>query len=245
MHVIASTAPVVPRCTRRVALSIPPIASVLAPFAPALASSTSYDTYAPTYDVLDGGAAASALGFPDLRAALLRHARGDVLEVGVGTGLNLPLYTWQTIATLTAVDLSPGMLEQARAKLPSLPRQDAVTLRAANVTAMPFNDEAFDCVVDTFSMCVFVDPAAALVEMGRVLKPGGRLLLLEHSRSDNPLLGWYQDVSAPAVAATGKGCYWNQRVVELVDATPGVAVQDATTHLGGLLTSIVAVKRGT
>lgn len=145
-----------PRCvTRRLVVSIPPIASIAAA-APVLAAAptASYDTYAPTYDVLDGGAAATALGFPDLRAALLRQASGQVLEVGVGTGLNLPLYAWTdgNIDTLTAVDLSPGMLQQARAKAATLPRPDAVVLGTADVASLPFDDNTFDCVIDTFSM---------------------------------------------------------------------------------------------
>jgi methyltransferase OMS1 len=65
-----------------------------------------------TYDVLDGGAAARALGFPELRAALLAGAGGDVLEVAVGTGLNLPYYLPNQLTSLTAIDLSPGMLQQ-------------------------------------------------------------------------------------------------------------------------------------
>lgn len=244
--ILASTA-VVPRIhlTRRATLlSIPStIASVLAyPAAAAQQQPSPYDTYAPTYDALDGGAAASALGFPDLRATLLRQARGDILEVGVGTGLNLPLYDWPAVITITGADLSAGMLQEAEAKVPSLPRPEAVFLRAADVTSLPFKDNTFDCVVDTFSMCVFSAPSAALAEMARVLKPGGRVLLLEHSRSRSPLLGWYQDVTASAVAATGKGCFWNQRVVELVQATPGLVLEGATEHLGGLLTSVVAVK---
>lgn len=61
-----------------------------------------------------------------------------------------------------------------------------------NVESLPFADDSFDCVVDTFSMCVFPNPLQALKEMARVLSPSGKLLLLEHSRSSSPLLGWYQ-----------------------------------------------------
>lgn len=63
---------------------------------------------------------------------------------------------------------------------------------AGNVESLPFSDNSFDCVVDTFSMCVFPNPLQALRELARVLSPDGKLLLLEHSRSSLPLLGWYQ-----------------------------------------------------
>lgn len=224
-----------------VPLSIP-ILFTASRVASARQQTSPYDTYAPTYDVLDGGAAATALGFADLRAALIGQAQGNVLEVGVGTGLNLPLYDWKAVTTITGADLSPGMLQEAQNKIQGLARPDAVTLRTADVEALPFEDDSFDCVVDTFSMCVFAHPSRALAEMARVLRPGGRLLLLEHSRSTSALVGWYQDVTAPAVAATGKGCFWNQRVVELVQGTPGIVLEGSTVHLGGLLTSVVAVK---
>jgi ubiquinone/menaquinone biosynthesis C-methylase UbiE len=198
-----------------------------------------YDGYAPTYDALDGGGAARALGFPQLRAELLAKASGDVLEVGVGTGLNLPLYRRQQLASLTAVDLSDGMLAQARraAAAAGLP----VQLRRADVAALPFEDGSFDCVVDTFSLCVFPDPVAALREMARVVRPSGRVLLVEHARSAAPLLGWYQDVTAGAVAATGKACVWNQDVPALLRAA-GLRPVSMEPHLGGLLVSIEAAK---
>jgi SAM-dependent methyltransferase len=96
-------------------------------------------------------------------------------------------------------------------------------------------------VVDTFSLCVFPDPAAAIRSMAACLRPGGTLLLLEHSRSGFGALGWYQDVTAPAVAAMGKGCRWNDDVAALVKAA-GLRVQRAQPHVGGLVISLSAVK---
>lgn len=102
---------------------------------------------------------------------------------------------------------------------PALPRARAgrpIRLQQANVEALPFPDASFDCVVDTFSLCVFPRPELALRELARVLRPGGRALLLEHSRSSNPLLGAYQDATNGAVAAMSKGCAWNQDVAALL-----------------------------
>jgi methyltransferase OMS1 len=202
-----------------------------------------YDGYAASYDDLDGGAVAEALGFPDQRAALLARARGDVLECAVGTGLNLQFYDVDALRSFTAIDISPGMLAQAQRKAEAALRlgSDALDFRTADVAALPFPDVSFDCVVDTFSLCVFPDPGAALKSMARVLRPGGRALLLEHSRSQSPLLGWYQDVTAEPVAAMGKGCVWNQDVPALVWAA-GLRVERVDSYLGGLVLAIEAVR---
>eukprot|EP00878_Enallax_costatus_P031195 GHUV01034090.1.p1 GENE.GHUV01034090.1~~GHUV01034090.1.p1 ORF type:complete len:319 (+),score=107.41 GHUV01034090.1:441-1397(+) len=189
-----------------------------------------YDRYASSYDTLDGGAASQALGFPELRQQLISKASGSVLEIAVGTGLNIPLYDWSAITSFTGIDLSQGMLAQVaqratttipEANITSPTKQHStidsssdtqaiahgsgaagstvgvrqgvpVLLLQASVNSLPLPDNSYDVVLDTFSLCVFDQPEAALSEMVRVLKPGGRLMLLEHSRSDNPLLGAYQ-----------------------------------------------------
>jgi ubiquinone/menaquinone biosynthesis C-methylase UbiE len=116
-------------------------------------------------------------------------------------------------------------------------------LELADASALPFAAASFDSVVDTVSLCVLTDEqaAACLAEAARVLRPGGRLLLLEHSRAAG-LLGAYQDVTADAVAAAGKGCRWNQDVGVLVRAEQGLCVESEQKHLGGLLRTIVAIR---
>jgi ubiquinone/menaquinone biosynthesis C-methylase UbiE len=104
------------------------------------------------------------------------RATGEVLEVAVGTGLNLPFYPAQV--RLTGVDLSPAMLAQARTRAAELGRQ--IDLREADAQALPFPDASFDTVVCTLSLCTVPDERAAIGEMWRVLRPGGRLLLLDH-----------------------------------------------------------------
>jgi ubiquinone/menaquinone biosynthesis C-methylase UbiE len=104
------------------------------------------------------------------------RARGDVLEVAVGTGLNLGLYPPDI--RLTGVDLSPEMLAQARSRSAAIDRP--IELREADAAALPFAGATFDTVVSTLAMCALPDVPSSIAEMRRVLRPGGRLLLLDH-----------------------------------------------------------------
>eukprot|EP00638_Chattonella_subsalsa_P002177 CAMPEP_0117752282 /NCGR_PEP_ID=MMETSP0947-20121206/11515_1 /TAXON_ID=44440 /ORGANISM="Chattonella subsalsa, Strain CCMP2191" /LENGTH=264 /DNA_ID=CAMNT_0005570899 /DNA_START=394 /DNA_END=1188 /DNA_ORIENTATION=- len=205
-----------------------------------------YDGFAKTYDKLDGGAFASTLGIPDLREKIISSAYGKVLEVAVGTGLNLPKYTVSRLESLDAIDLSPGMLDmatQAAANLPEL--SPKLTFHEMSVESLKFAESSFDTVIDTFSLCVFKDPVAALKEMGRVCKPGGRILLLENNRAENNLIGAYQDLTAPIVAEFGgKGCFYNQDVAKLVKKA-GLEIVSSKKVLGGLFAVIEATKSTT
>jgi ubiquinone/menaquinone biosynthesis C-methylase UbiE len=104
------------------------------------------------------------------------RATGAVLEVAVGTGLNLPYYP--AGVQLTGVDLSPAMLDIARKRARELGRE--VDLREADASALPFADATFDTVVCTLALCAIPDHVAAVAEMVRVLSPGGQVLLLDH-----------------------------------------------------------------
>jgi ubiquinone/menaquinone biosynthesis C-methylase UbiE len=114
--------------------------------------------------------------FKDSRAWVCSQAVGDTLEVGVGTGLNLPFYSG--VVRLTGIDLSPAMLAIARGQASHL--DHPVELREADAHALPFPTGSFDTVVCTFSLCAIPDDRRALAEMHRVLRPGGRLLLADH-----------------------------------------------------------------
>jgi ubiquinone/menaquinone biosynthesis C-methylase UbiE len=114
--------------------------------------------------------------FADTRVWICSRAVGRVLEVAIGTGLNLPHYP--ETATLTGVEFSPGMLEQARRRARRLGRP--VELCEGDAQALPFGDGSFDTVVCTFSLCSIPDDRQAVAEMVRVLRPGGMLLLADH-----------------------------------------------------------------
>jgi ubiquinone/menaquinone biosynthesis C-methylase UbiE len=117
--------------------------------------------------------------FGDGRQWVCSQAEGDVLEVALGTGRNLGHYP--AGVRLTGIELSPAMLDLARQRAPALGRE--VDLRVGDAQALDFPDESFDTVTCTLGLCTIPDDGAAVAEMRRVLRPGGRLLLLEHVRS--------------------------------------------------------------
>lgn len=121
------------------------------------------------------------------------QAHGDVLEIAVGTGRNLPFYPRD--ARLTGIDLSPETLEIARARARELGRE--IALVEGDAQALPFPDSRFDTVVSTLTMCSIPDYHAAVAEARRVLRPGGRFILMEHVRSPNPLIRGGQRVLNP------------------------------------------------
>ncbi len=114
--------------------------------------------------------------FDDGRAWICSQAAGDVLEVAVGTGRNLSFYPPDV--RLTGIDFSPAMLRLARRRAAELGRP--VLLRQGDAQALPFPDASYDTVICTLSLCGIPDVARAVAEMRRVLRPGGRLLLLDH-----------------------------------------------------------------
>ena len=115
----------------------------------------------------------------DARQWAAALARGAVLEVGVGTGRNLPFYS--DVASLVGIDLSPAMLQLARQRARDLSLD--IDLREASAESLPFDDNSFDSVVCTLTLCSVADDRRAATEMARVLRSGGKLIVVEHVRS--------------------------------------------------------------
>ena len=140
-------------------------------------------------------------------------ATGRALEIGVGTGLNFPYYTQAD--ELVGVDPDPHMLKRAGSRAASAPCP--VRLVEASAEELPFDDAEFTSVVVTLSLCTIPDPAAALREARRVLEPEGRLIFLEHVRSENPRLARLQDLATPPWRRIAGGCHWNRRTAALIE----------------------------
>ncbi|MGW5265011.1 class I SAM-dependent methyltransferase [Microbispora sp. NPDC004025] len=123
---------------------------------------------------------------PGSREWAVGQARGHVVEIAVGTGLNLPLYDAGT--TVVGIELSERMLELARRRAARAGLGERVELRQGDVQRLDLADGVADTVVSTFTMCTIPDPAAAAREAHRVLRPGGRFVLAEHGPSSNPVI---------------------------------------------------------
>ncbi|MGZ5293762.1 MAG: class I SAM-dependent methyltransferase [Actinomycetota bacterium] len=146
-----------------------------------------YAAEAATYD-RDADRSERWLLGTDHRPWACSRAAGRTLEVAIGTGLNLPHYPHGV--HLTGIDLTPEMLAVARRRSSDLGAR--VTLTEGDAQALPFRDAAFDTVLCTYAMCSVPDERATVLEMKRVLKPGGRLILVDHIRSSVPPLYWLQ-----------------------------------------------------
>jgi ubiquinone/menaquinone biosynthesis C-methylase UbiE len=150
------------------------------------------------------------LGLRRVRRRLIESVSGDVLEIGGGTGLNLPLYP--PSARLVFTDPDVAMLARARTRLTSA--RCSVTMVAADAQRLPFADAAFDHVIVTLAFCTIPNPVAAFAEIRRVLRPGGVLRLLEHVRSARGWIGRLQDFATPVWKHLADGCHLNRRTLE-------------------------------
>ena len=141
--------------------------------------------------------------FASYRRQTVGAARGLVLEIGVGSGLNLPLYGL-TVTQVVAIDPSLELLRLASKR--RLAARAPISLLPASAEQLPFAEAVFDTVVMTWALCSIAHPVAALREMGRVLKPGGRLLFVERGLSPEPRIARWQHCLTPCWKRIGGGC---------------------------------------
>jgi ubiquinone/menaquinone biosynthesis C-methylase UbiE len=158
-------------------------------------------------------AATENAGLKNYRENLLRAASGRVLEIGGGTGANLPFYG-QGVTELTLAEPEPPMMRQLRRKLDGY--RIPTTILSAPAEQLPVPAETFDCVVSTLVLCTVPDPARALAEVRRVLKDRGQFLFIEHVRSEDPGLARWQDRLRRPWAWFGHGCQCNRNTLETI-----------------------------
>jgi ubiquinone/menaquinone biosynthesis C-methylase UbiE len=164
---------------------------------------------------------AERAGMSKRRENLLSRASGRVLELGAGTGLNLPHYP-QEIEDLVLTEPAAPMVSRLERRAER--SGHACTVVVATAERLPFEDDSFDTVVSTLVLCTVDDPRQTIDEIARVLRPGGQLLFLEHVRSDSARLARWQDRLHRPWHAFAAGCHANRATVDLLRES-GLQVQ--------------------
>jgi ubiquinone/menaquinone biosynthesis C-methylase UbiE len=159
-------------------------------------------------------AASEEAGLREMRRGVVSQARGRVLELGSGTGLNLDLYPREGLECLTLTEPDPHMIKQLRSRVEEI--GCAAEVFETGAEALPFDDDSYDTVVVTLVLCTVPDQPAALKEISRVLRPGGQLLFLEHVRANHPDLAMWQDRLEKPWRFLGDGCHCNRDTVAAI-----------------------------
>lgn len=159
------------------------------------------------------------------RRDVIDRAEGRVLEIGIGSGLNLPFYGG-SVRSVIGLEPAPGLLRMARKQ--ALHARVPIELLEASAEALPLQSASFDSVVTTWTLCTIPDVSAALGEVRRVLKPGGALLFVEHGRAPEPTIARWQDRLDPPWRCVAGGCHLNRKIDDLIESN-GLRI-DALTH---------------
>jgi SAM-dependent methyltransferase len=164
-----------------------------------------------------GFKATEEAGLREMRRRALAAAKGRTLELGAGTGANLALYP-PAVQELVLAEPNPHMSKQLRRKLAESGRE--ATVIEAPAERLPLEDSSFDTAVFTLVLCTVPDPAAALDEVARVLRPGGRMLFIEHVRAEDPGVVRWQDRLEKPWRFLADGCHCNRDTVAMIEASP-------------------------
>jgi ubiquinone/menaquinone biosynthesis C-methylase UbiE len=156
-------------------------------------------------------------GLREMRRETLAAASGRTIDLGAGTGANLALYP-DAVTELVLAEPDPHMLKKLRVKVGETGRDAEVV--EAPAERLPFEDSSFDTAVFTLVLCTVPDPEAALAEAARVLKPGGKLLFVEHVRAQDAGLARWQDRLEKPWRFVGDGCHCNRDTVATIEASP-------------------------
>ena len=171
--------------------------------------------FAAVYDRMMSGT--EEAGLRDTRHDLVAGARGDVLEIGAGTGLNFGHYVPGQVTRVVATEPDAHMARRARKAAAGAPVP--IDVREASATELPFDDASFDTVVCTLVLCTVPDPGRAVSEVERVLRPGGKLLFLEHVRATDPGTAKWQDRLERPWGVLGAGCHPNRDTLATLGAS--------------------------
>ena len=150
-----------------------------------------------------------------LRENTVKGAEGRVLEIGIGSGLNLPFYG-PNVTEVMALEPSPKLTQMTQELAKKSRFETPLTLLPDSAEAIPFEDASFDTVLTTWTLCSIPDAHRALAEMRRVLKPGGRLLFVEHGKAPDAGVAKWQNRLDPLWGHIAGGCHLNRQMAELI-----------------------------
>jgi ubiquinone/menaquinone biosynthesis C-methylase UbiE len=168
--------------------------------------------------------------FTEYRSRLLASAQGFVLEIGIGSGLNLPFYG-NAVRHVIGLEPSPKLLSMARREGDTAPQ--SIEFLQASAEAIPLENQSIDTVVTTWTLCSIPDVMGSLHEVRRVLKPEGRLLFVEHGLSPDPRVRRWQDRLTPLWKRVGGGCHLNRPIAQLIEGTGFRLERVATGYMKG------------
>jgi len=161
-----------------------------------------------------------------LRAAWIPQARGKVLEVGIGSGLNLPFYS-RDVQRIYGVEPSVELQRMARKRAVTEPIKIELLSQSAE-EQLPLANASIDTVVVTWTLCSIADAPKALQQINRVLKTSGRLIFVEHGRAPDPGVAVWQDRITPVWKCVGGGCHLNRKIDDLI-TTAGFRIAELKT----------------
>jgi len=182
--------------------------------------------FAALYD--RGLKATEEAGLQDMRRQVLATAKGRTIDLGAGTGANLGLYP-EVVTELVLAEPDPHMAKKLREKLDV--GGGEAELVEAPAERLPFPDASFDTAVFTLVLCTVPDPAAALREVARILRPGGQMLFVEHVRAEDTGLAHWQDRLEKPWRFLADGCHCNRDTVATIEASPLTLEQVEHGHL--------------
>lgn len=164
------------------------------------------------------------------RKKIIPLASGNVLEIGIGSGLNLPFYT-SKVKTLTAIDPSKELWKRKQFNTGKLPFDFKFSIASAE--DIPENDHSFDCIVITYTLCTITDLKKAFSEIKRVLKPNGKLLFCEHGKTPEKAIQKYQNIVNPFWKIIGGGCNLNRNIPAIIEENGFTISKLETMYLPG------------
>ncbi|MFC7062000.1 class I SAM-dependent methyltransferase [Halobacillus seohaensis] len=177
--------------------------------------------------------------FQNIRKRLIKQAEGRVLELGSGTGVNFPYYS--NVYSVDAVEPNIGMVNHAfkNGKHAEVP----IRVHDAKAEQLPFNDQTFDSVVATLVFCTISDPVLALNEIERVCKPGAKVILFEHVRTEPNWVACTQDILTPLWKRMCGGCHLNRNTLDLLEKS-NLTVEHVDSYYKGIFLTIIARANG-